>query len=191
MRRWLLVLVTATALVFAGLAHAVKPSQTFVRSFDETIEFSDEEGTCAFAIRFDGIQIFRLFYDRDGSAIVLSAQGSTKLTLTNLLTGQTISGVNSLNVRSTPFDTSTVEVGDVVTLRDEGAGLNAVLFPPDRRRIVLAGHFTSEIVLRVLVNDPETGEFEAELISATEDATPLLGHLLDTANELFCANESN
>jgi hypothetical protein len=192
MRHWfLVVLATATALVFAGSAYAVQPSQTFVRSFDETIELSNDEGTCAFAIHLDGIQIFRLFYDRKGSAVVASAQGRTELTLTNLLTGQTISGFNSLNVKSTPLDVSTVDVGDVVTLHDEGAGLNAVLFPPDQPPIVLAGHFTSEVVFRVLVNDPETGEFEAELISATDEATPLLGHLLDTTAELFCGNESN
>ena len=35
-------------------------------------------------------------------------------------------------------------------------------------------------------NDPETGEFETELISATEEATPLFEHLLATTAELFC-----
>jgi hypothetical protein len=189
MRRWfLVVLLTATALVSAGSAYAVQPSQTFIRPFDETSEFGNEEGTCVFQIRSVGIQIFRLFYDREGSAIVFSAQGRTELTLTNLLTGETILGFNSLNVRSTPFDVSTVEAGDVVTLRDEGAGLNAVLFPPDRPPIVLAGHFTFEVVLRVLVNDPETGEFEAELISATEEATPLFEHVVGTTFELFCGS---
>ena len=187
MRRWFVfVLLTASALVFAGAAHAIKPSQTFIRSFDETLEFSNEEGTCVIEAHVVGIQIFRLFYDREGSAILFSAQGRTQLTLTDLLTGQTISGFNSLNVKSTPLDVSTVEAGDVVTLRDEGAGLNAVLFPPDQPPIVLAGRFTFEVVLRVVVNDPETGEFEAELISATEEATPLFGHVLDTSSELFC-----
>jgi hypothetical protein len=180
------VLVTVSALAIASPAGAVQPSQTFIRSFDETFEFSNDEGTCDFEVHLDGIQIFRLFYDREGSAIVASAQGRTELTLTNLLTGQTISGFNSLNVKSTPLDTSTVEAGDVVTLRDEGAGLNAVLFLSEQPPIVLAGHFTSEVVLRVLVNDPETGEFEAELLSSTEDATPLFEHVIVTASELFC-----
>jgi hypothetical protein len=64
--------------------------------------------------------------------------------------------------------------------------VNAVLFPPQHPPIVLAGHFSAEVTFRVLVNDPETGEFEAELISATESATPRLEHLIATAADLMC-----
>ena len=40
---------------------------------------------------------------------------------------------------------------------------------------------------RRLVNDPETGEFEAELISGSEDFTPHFRHLIETATNLFCS----
>jgi hypothetical protein len=183
---FLIALAITTALVSASTADAVKPLQTIVRPFDVTFEYSNDEG-CLFEERFVGSQIFRLFYDREGREIVFMEQGRTTLTLTNLLTGETISGVNSLNLKSTAFDVSSAEVGDVVTLRSAGAGLNALLFPANGPPIVLAGHFTSEVVIRVLVNDPETGEFEAELISASEESTRQLRHLIETATDLFCS----
>jgi hypothetical protein len=188
MRRvFLLALAVTIALVASATAHADRPLQTFVRPFDVTFGFSNDEGTCEFEERFVGIQIFRLFYDRQGSAVLFTEQGRTTLTLTNLLTGETISGVNSFNLKSTWFDVDSAKVGDVVTLRDAGAGLNAVLFPADGPPIVLAGHTALEIVFRVLVNDPETGEFEAEVITGSEDVTRHLHHLIETAVDLFCS----
>jgi hypothetical protein len=74
----------------------------------------------------------------------------------------------------------------VVTLRDAGAGLNALLFPSEGPPIVLAGHFSLEVVFRVLVNDPATGEFEAEILCGSEDVTKQLRHLIETAVDLFC-----
>jgi hypothetical protein len=62
-----------------------------------------------------------------------------------------------------------------------------VLFPANGPPIVLAGHLASEIVFRVLVNDPETGEFEAEVVSVSEDLTPHLRHVIETASELLCS----
>jgi hypothetical protein len=189
MRHALVIALMATiALVSSATAHAVQPLRTFVRPFDVTFAFSNDEGTCQFEEHFVGIQIFRLFYDRQGDAVLFTEQGRTTLTLTNLLTGETISGVNSFNLKSTWFDVDSAEVGDVVTLHDAGAGLNALLFPADGPPIVLAGHFSSEIVFRVLVNDPDTGEFEAELITGSEDVTRHLRHLIETATELFCSS---
>lgn len=185
---FVIALVAATALVSAVTAHAIQPLQTFVRPFDETFEYSNEEGTCQFATHFVGTQIFRLFYDREGGEVLFTEQGRTTLTLTNLLTGESISGVNSFNLRTTALDVESAEVGDVLTFRDAGGGLNALLFPAGGPPIVLSGHFALDIVIRVLVNDPETGTFEAEVISGGEDVTPHLRHLIDTAAELFCSS---
>jgi hypothetical protein len=63
--------------------------QTFVRPFDVTFGFSNDEGTCQFDEHFLGTQIFRTFYDRHGNAVLFTEQGRTTLTLTNLLTGDT------------------------------------------------------------------------------------------------------
>ena len=189
MRHALVIAVMATiALVSSATAFAVQPLQTFVRPFDETFGFSNDDGTCQFEEHFAGIQIFRLFYDRQGDAALFTAQGRTTLTLTNLITGEVISGVNSFNLKTTWLDVESAEVGDVLTLRDAGGGLNALLFPADGPPIVLAGHFSSEIVVRVVVNDPDTGEFEAELITGSEAVTPHLRHLIETAAELFCGS---
>jgi hypothetical protein len=185
---FVIALIATIALVSTATAHAIQPLQTFVRPFDETFGYSNDEGTCQFETHFVGTQIFRLFYDREGGEVLFTEQGRTTLTLTNLLTGEAISGVNSFNLRTTPLDVESAEVGDVLTLRDAGAGLNALLFPADGPPIVLAGHFTFEVEIRVLVNDPESGEFFAEVISGGEDFTPHLRHLIDTAAELFCSS---